>query len=96
MDLCRLWEDGEFQRLYLQCCPWQLILRPDVSQVQIAHKFFSQNQLEVRYPNTALALVDAVNEFDNGYNKGMHDWRKDERDKAKAEKETAEARARRR
>jgi hypothetical protein len=58
---------------FLQSCPWALVNSDAVSEVASAAKWFDKNQLETKYPNPPASLLEAVEAYDNGYNRGQHD-----------------------
>lgn len=69
----KLWHDADGTQWFLNTCPWPLLTAPALIEVHTAHKFFDKGQLLARYPNPPLALVKALEEYDNGLNRGQSD-----------------------
>lgn len=58
---------------FLQSCPWALVNSDAVAEVSSAAKWFEKGQLETKYPNPPTLLLNAVEAFDNGINRGQND-----------------------
>ena len=67
----------------MHTCPWALLTAPAVVEVFTAHKWFDKGQLKTRYPMPPVALVKAIEAYDNGLNRGQCD--KIERDSKKTQ-----------
>lgn len=79
--LLDLWRDSDGLQWFMQTCPWALLTAPAVHEVFTAHKWFDKGQLKTRYPNPGVALLRAIETYDNGLNRGQCD--KIERDRKK-------------
>lgn len=80
--MCDLWRDADDLRWFLQTCPWHLINSPAIEEVMNCYKWFSQNQLSIRYPDAPLILLDAVSAFDNGFQGGRSElWERESNDR---------------
>ena len=59
---------------FLACCPYALLMRADVAEAFVAHRWYDQGQLGLAYESgLPVAVRDAVTALDQGMNHGARD-----------------------